>query len=74
MEQYDLTYLAVIDRDTDEAIAVTAVCLYALSLLKNWGLHYYRFDFIELEKAEYDTYISMEVVPRKSIFKFMSKQ
>ena len=71
--QYDLTYLAVIDRNTNEAIAVTTVCLYALSLLENWGLHYYRFDFIELEKAEYDTYISMEVVPYKEIFQFLTK-
>lgn len=74
MVQYDLSYLAVIDRNTDEAIAVTTVCFYALFQMESRCLNYDQFDFVELEKAEYDTYICMGVVPYKEIFRFLVRR
>jgi len=72
MEQYELTYLAVIDKLTGEAIAVTQMCLDAYFKLETRCLNYNQFDFVELNKAEYDTYISMEVAPYKEIFQFLT--
>lgn len=71
--QYDLTYLAVVDKHADEAVAVTTLCLEAYFRLEHRVLDYEQYDFVELKKAEYDTYISMEVVPYKSIFRFLTK-
>ena len=73
MEQYDLTHLAVVDKRTDEAVAVTTLCLEAYFRLESRVLDYEQYDFVELKKAEYDTYISMEVVPYKSVFGFLIK-
>ena len=74
MVQYDLSYLAIICKRTDEAIAVTTVCLYALSQMENRYLNYDQFDFVELEKAEYDTYVCMGVLPPREIFRFLERK
>jgi len=72
MEQYELTYFAVIDKLADKAIAVSTLCLFAYYKLESRTLNYDQFDFVELNKAEYDTYISMEVLPYREIFQFLT--
>ena len=43
--QYDLTYLAVVDKHADEAVAVTTLCLEAYFRLGHRVLDYEQYDF-----------------------------
>lgn len=73
-EQYDISYLIVIDKSTDEAIAATTVCLYALTMLPSREFDWDRFDFVELSKTEYETHLALKTVKYEEIFKFLRKR
>ena len=72
--QYEVTRLVVFDRKTDEPVAVTTVCMDAFVQLEKMDFDEDNYYFKEINKAEYDNYISMKVVPYREIFAYLSKK
>jgi hypothetical protein len=72
--QYEVTKLAVIDKNTDEAVAVTQYCFEAFMHLKNMKFNDDKYDFVEINNAEFENYTSMKVVPYKEVFAFLKRK